>query len=214
MGNLVHLRGDPHGETQKLLPWYVVDRLDPADRMIVEAHLAECAECRADLAGERRVRDTVADIPIEPVMETDSGWERLAASLAERPAPVPAADLPRIELRRKRPARLGWFLAAQAAVVVLAVGALLQHRPEPATYHALGATPAPHTGNILVMFGPATRERDLRRALEASHARLVDGPTATGAYVLSAAPERRAAAVAILRAQSGVTLAEPIDAAP
>lgn len=201
MGNLVHLRGDPHAETQKLLPWYVTEQLDAADRMLVDAHLAECGECRADLAAERKLRDAVADLPAD----TDSGWDRLAASLKDRPAPSPLL---------KRPVRVAWFVAAQAAVVLLIVTVLVQRQPVADPYRALAETPAPRVGNLLVMFGPATSEPDLRSAIEASHARLVDGPTATGAYVLSVAPERRAAALAILRAQPGVTLAEPIDAAP
>ena len=100
--------------------------------------------------------------------------------------------------------------------MLLVVALLVQRPPEAAPYRALGEAPAAaaRIGNVLVMFGPSTSEPGLRRALEASHARLVDGPTSTGAYILSVAPEQRAAALAILRAQPGVTLAEPIDAAP
>ena len=201
MGNLVHLRGDPHEETQKLLPWYVTGELDAPDRMLADAHLAGCEECRADLAAERRLRDAVVDLPAD----AGNGWDRLAASLKDRPAPSPLL---------KRPVRVAWFVAAQAAVVLLVVTVLVQRQPESAPYHALGEAPAPRIGNMLVMFGPATSEPALRKAIEASHARLVDGPTATGAYVLSVAPDQRASALAILRAQPGVTLAEPIDAAP
>ncbi|MET0308935.1 MAG: zf-HC2 domain-containing protein [Sphingomonas sp.] len=206
MGNLVHLRGDPHEETQKLLPWYVIDRLDATDRMIVDAHLAECEECRADLAMERRLQPAVADLPAD----ADSGWDRLVADLRARPADPE----PRRNPLLKRPVRVAWFVAAQAAVVLLVVTVLVQRQPEPAPYHALGDAPAPHTGNILAMFGANASEQDLRKALQASRTRLVDGPTATGAYVLTIAPDQRAAALATLRAQPGVTMAEPIDAAP
>lgn len=203
MGNLVHLRGDPHEETQKLLPWYVVDQLDATDRMVVDAHLAGCEECRAELAAERRLQAAVADLPDD----ADNGWERLAASLRDRPAAPTRPSLLR------RPVHVAWFIAAQAAVVLLVV-TVVQRQPDPAPYHALGDAPAARVGNVLVMFDAATSEPALRKALEVSHARLVDGPTATGAYVLSVAPEQRASALAILRAQPGVTLAEPIDAAP
>jgi anti-sigma factor RsiW len=201
MGNLVHLRGDPHAETQKLLPWYVVDQLDATDRMVVDAHLADCEECRAELAAERRLQSAVADLPAD----AGNGWDRLAASLNERPVRRPLL---------KRPVHVAWFVAAQAAVVLLVVTVVIQRQPEPAPYHALGDAPAARVGNMLVMFGPATSEPALRKALDLSHARLVDGPTATGAYILSVAPDQRASALAILRAQPGVTLAEPIDAAP
>lgn len=201
MGNLVHLRGDPHAETQKLLPWYVTGACDAADRILVEAHLAACAECRADLAGERRLKAAVAQLPDDG----GGGWERLAASLTAQDPPRPAPFHVR---------RIVWFAVAQAALLLLVVGIWTQRSPEPAAYHALGDAPPPQVGNLLVMFAPQTSEQDLRKAIEASRARLVDGPTATGAYVLAIAPDRRSAALAILRDQPGVTLAQPIDAGP
>jgi hypothetical protein len=42
-------------------------------------------------------------------------------------------------------------------------------------------------------------------------ARVVDGPTATGAYVVRIAPDRRGQAIDGLRATPQVVLAEPID---
>lgn len=207
MGELHHLRGDPHEATMLLLPWYVTGQIEPGDRLLVDTHLAACAECRAELAAERRLRQAVADAPAAP----ESGWERLAADLA---APAPPKQLP-----RRFVLRAGGLLAAQAAVVLLGVGILLHLQrapaPSPASpYHALGASEARPAGNILVMFAPEAREAALRHAIEASRARLVDGPTEAGAYLLAIAPEQRAAAIARLRAQPEVVLAQPVDAAP
>jgi len=190
-----------------LLPWYVTGQIEPGDRLLVDAHLADCAECRDELAAERRLHGAVVDLPAPSA----AGWERMVAELARPEAPVP---LPR-SFRRA-----GWMLAAQAAVLVLGVGVVLhlqRQAPSVATpqpYHALGAPQQGQAGNILVMFAPDTREPALRKAIEASGARLVDGPTAAGAYLLAIAPGERAAALARLRAQAGVTLAQPVDAAP
>jgi hypothetical protein len=82
---------------------------------------------------------------------------------------------------------------------------------QPARYHALGAAPAPASGNVVVMFRPDTREQDLRRTLNAAHARLVDGPTAADAYLLHVPSAERAAALVRLKGQADVVLAEPID---
>ncbi|WP_313540149.1 zf-HC2 domain-containing protein [Sphingomonas sp.] len=208
MGDLLHLRGDPHKATVLLLPWYVTGQIEPGDRLLVEVHLADCAECRDELAAERRLGSAVADLPAPSA----AGWERMVAELAQTEAP---AQLPRSFLRRA-----GWMLAAQAAVLVLGVGMVLhlqRQAPSPAApqpYHALGSPQQGQAGNILVMFAPDTREPALRKAIEASGARLVDGPTAAGAYLLAIAPNARAAALARLRAQAGVTLAQPVDAAP
>ncbi|MGN6123617.1 MAG: anti-sigma factor family protein [Sphingomonas oligoaromativorans] len=55
MDNILRFNGNPHLETERLLPWYVTGQLDPKDRLQVEAHLAECEECRAELLLERRL---------------------------------------------------------------------------------------------------------------------------------------------------------------
>lgn len=44
-----------HRNISALLPWYVNDTLDERSRQRVDAHLRQCADCREDLARERRV---------------------------------------------------------------------------------------------------------------------------------------------------------------
>lgn len=206
MGDLLHLRGDPHEATMLLLPWYVTGEIEPGDRLLVEAHLAACEPCRAEYAAERRLRGAVADLPAPSAI----GWEHMVAALAEAERAPP---LPNRFLRRA-----GWMLAAHAAMLVVGMGVVLHlQRQAPsstAPYHALGSPQPAQAGNILVMFAPDTREPALRKAIEASGARLVDGPTAAGAYLLAIAPEQRPAALARLRAEPKVVLAQPVDPAP
>ncbi|HEX7850219.1 MAG TPA: hypothetical protein VF485_10865, partial [Sphingomonas sp.] len=83
--------------------------------------------------------------------------------------------------------------------------------PAGETYRALGSAPTAQPGNALVMFKPDARDVDLRAALIRAGARVVDGPTASGAYVVRIAPESRGQAIAGLRAAPEVALAEPID---
>jgi len=92
------------------------------------------------------------------------------------------------------------------------VGVISLPQAEPEAYHALGAAPASAAGNLVVVFLPETTERQMREALKASEARLVDGPTAANGYVLRVAPARRTAALATLRADKAVVVAEPLDA--
>jgi hypothetical protein len=66
------------------------------------------------------------------------------------------------------------------------------------------------TGNLLLMLSADASAAQLRAAVEAGGARIVDGPTAAGAWVLAVPPERRDAALEKLRAQPQVTLAEPL----
>src|SRR5262249_8964281 len=101
----------------------------------------------------------------------------------------------------------GWAMAS----VLLVAGAVLVTSPR---YHALSAKTAPTRGNMVVGVRPDTPEANLRAALTASHARVVDGPTEVGGYVLAAPAAERAQALATLRGRAEVTLAQPIDPDP
>jgi hypothetical protein len=223
-GRIIPLRGDPHQRIQSLLPWFVTGRLDAAERAEVEAHLGACPECRAEERLERRLAAEVAAMP----MDVEQSWARLRARL-ERPSAMPARR-PTGRLAaawrglgrslRGGPPWMGWAMAAQALVMVLLLGvawprqgpagAAAGHDP---AYHTLSAAPSPRPGNVVVMFRPDISERDLRAALLADQARLVDGPTAAGAYVLSVPAARRGDIVVALRKRPGVVMAEPIDPA-
>ena len=50
---------DTHAEAWAMLPWLANGRLPAADREWVEAHVAECGECRSELASQRKVAATM-----------------------------------------------------------------------------------------------------------------------------------------------------------
>lgn len=193
---------DEHRSVQELLPWYVTGRLEAAERERVEAHLAACAECRAEAATEARLEAEVSRLPLD----VERGW----ADMRARVASETKVDKDRAKARGA-PAWAGWGVAAALAVTA---GAAWLPQQKPAEYHALGDAPAAaaSAGNIVVVFLPETTEQRMRGILKASGARLVDGPTAANGYVLHVAPARRTAALAALRADRAVVVAEPIGA--
>jgi len=120
------MSADVHG----LSGAYAVDALDEAERRAFEAHLAQCDECRAEVAGLRAaavelgsltetapppsLRDAVLSQitsirPLPPV--TGHGSE---------PSPL-AGAAPVLPLRRRAPG-IAWLGVAAAAVLVLVVG--------------------------------------------------------------------------------------------
>jgi hypothetical protein len=110
----------------------------------------------------------------------------------------------------------GWLKTAQlalAAAATVAIVTLVVPRQSEGQYRLLGSDESAAPGNAIVLFAPDTAERDLRAALEEAGARLVDGPTASGAYIVQVPAEHRARALEGLRALPQVVLAEPIDAA-
>jgi hypothetical protein len=198
VGDLLHLHNE-HDRARLLLPWYVNGTLEPEDTALFETHLNDCDECRADLAANRALRELYAATPV--------------AGLAARPAQLtPARGSPQPMWRLSS----GWARVTQVALAAAAAVALIvvvAPRPEDSGYRLLGSDDAVQVGNAIVLFSPDTTERDLRAALTRAGARLVDGPTASGAYVVLVPEQRRAEALADLRALPQVVLAEPVDAA-
>jgi hypothetical protein len=204
MAEIIRLRGSPHEQTQSLLPWYANGTLDAQEAASVEEHLESCGECRSELEAERVLALRVASLPLDVA----HGWALLDRALPER-VPAPAIRLP----LHRRPIALGWAALGQlaAAVAIVVTASALDGPAPPATYHALGSAPLAGSGNAIVLFAAGTSEREMRGLIERAGARIVDGPTASGAYVLRVARAREAA-LAPLRQSQRITLAEPIDA--
>lgn len=207
MAQIIRLRASPHDRAEALLPWLVNGTLDSAELEWIEAHLADCADCRAALVAERRLAAGVATIPLD----TSSSWESMKQQLDLGAA---AQFRPAEPLWCKR-VPLGWAIAspfAAAAAVALLFIDVAPERPADPQYHALGAAANVEPANLVVQFEPSARMRDMQRTLGSVDARLVDGPTETGAYLLRVNETKRELALKRLRDSDAVALAEPIDA--
>lgn len=203
-----------HAEAQQLLPWLLAGTLEAAELARVQAHVATCVQCRADLARERKVR-TIIGSQEAPALDPGQAFARLLPQLGAQPAPGGVL----VRCGRALAANDGNWLRplAVAQLGVIAVLALLLARPaeQQAAYRGLGAA-APAQGKLVVVFDPATPEGELRRILQESQARVVDGPTVTDAYVLAVPAAQARPALRRLRAERAVTLAQPLapDGAP
>jgi hypothetical protein len=207
MADIIRLHGTPHEEVQLILPWFVNGTLDPEETALVETHLAECGDCRVDLEAERALSREAAAVSIDTKRNLAALTERLD-SRQPRPAVV--------TLLRKR-VSIGWMLAGQfatAAAVLLAIYTPSLTEPPVQTYHTLGAPSDRAAGNVVIVFHPENSESEIRAALLATDARIVDGPNASGAYVLRVPQAQRSAVVDRLRRLPQVVIAEPIEANP
>jgi anti-sigma factor RsiW len=201
-GRINRLWRDEHHEAQRNLPWRYSGDLDASAIARFDAHLETCAQCRADLQAETKLRSLA-----ERCLDPDAGWAEMTKRLAPRTTRIlPSRPLPAAGLRWQP-----WAIAAQFLVIFGLTAALLMPRAQPAQFHALSAAPQVEAGNLLVMFSPQIAELSMRRVLQQADARVVDGPNAAGAYVLRVPAERRASLLTTLKNRSEVILAEPID---
>jgi len=79
-----------HHDIQELLGAFALDAVDDDERDVIEAHLAGCPRCRAEVEGHR---ETAALLAHSGDRAPDGVWDRIAEALDEAP---PALDLARI----------------------------------------------------------------------------------------------------------------------
>ena len=122
-----------HQDIQELLGAFALDAVDDDERDVIEAHLAGCPRCRAEVEGHR---ETAALLAHSGVRAPEGVWDRIAEALDEAP---PALDLARIapptdELGERRAAkaaprsislRIAAATMAVAAAVTLFLGVAL-----------------------------------------------------------------------------------------
>jgi hypothetical protein len=101
-----------HTQLRIALGAYLLGALDPAEHAAVETHLADCPDCRAELA-------SLAGLPGQLARTSPAEIERIDTSGALEPG-IAERALDRLASRRR--ARRRRRLAAAAAAVVLAAG--------------------------------------------------------------------------------------------
>jgi hypothetical protein len=153
-------------ETRLSLGVYVLGAIDPAERALVEAHLATCRDCRDELAGLASLPALLARVSTEEAfaLASDESFHG-AAAVAELPG---NGEPPRellatvLDLTAARQRRRRWWNASLsvAAALIIAVGVFGGLRlgsspaPQPAGNQAFGTPEGPwesHTGRLAGM---------------------------------------------------------------
>jgi len=117
----------PYNDVHALSGAYAVDALDDLERAAFERHLAECPECRAEVASLREAASTLAEtVATQPPAALR---DRVLAGIATtRPLPPETPAPARLESRRPR-RRVNLLVAAAAAVLAVGGGAVLWQQP-------------------------------------------------------------------------------------
>jgi hypothetical protein len=116
-----------HAEVADLLGAYALDALEPAELQAVDRHVQGCQACRAEVAQHREVAGLLTPGWGKPPAGL---WDRIAASLEEKPPPLdlapviamkPPAPPPTIGAGAGTQERRGVFIGIAAMVAVAAV---------------------------------------------------------------------------------------------
>jgi hypothetical protein len=219
-GRIVNFETSAHQAIQELLPWFVTDRLEGGELEAVREHLAACPQCRADVDWQRRLR--AAEPPVAVMPHADAGWKRMQSLLDEpaaRRIAIPSRRAGTVidRFRRLFPSAGNWMHWAMAGqfILIVGLGVMVAHLAgesaayRDASFHVLGSS-RNVSANMLVMFRPDLTEQDIRAGLQSSGARVVDGPTAAGAWMIHVDDAQLPTALEKLRAHPGVTLAEAL----
>ena len=108
-----------HDEIQELLGAFALDAVDDAERDAIEAHLADCPRCRAEVEGHR---ETAALLAHSGERAPEGVWDRIAEALDDSP---PALDLTHIARRRAGHVVRGRVVPLRVAAATMAVAAAI-----------------------------------------------------------------------------------------
>ena len=206
-----------HSALTALIPWYVNGTLGEEDRRALEAHLAECLQCRQDLGLERQIHGNIAQQAAVEYLPAPSLKKLLSRIDAIEAEPSMAAPLREHHPGRRR-GYWSWqgLTAASVAVTAIAVSVLavdhfMQHRNSLASdYRTVTSnTPRPRDEVIRAVFAANITLVDLQSMLDEAQLRIVAGPTEAGVYSLAATGKQPvSASLALLRGHSSVRFAE------
>lgn len=112
-------------EIESLIGAYALDAVEPDERQAIEAHLATCPRCRAELADHLEVASMLA---YSGAPAPERLWARIASSLEEAPPALrlEVVDRPRASARRR--SRVLVALAAAAVVLIVGLGVQVLHQ--------------------------------------------------------------------------------------
>jgi hypothetical protein len=218
---------DTHAEAWALLPWLANGRIQASDREWVEAHVAVCAECRAEVASQRMMATAMNRDGASPQAEgTDEQrsfnrlWARIEASESAAPASV-ATGSARQASRSSRTAR--WLAAAVIiqgfGLALFGFNALRTSAPgDEIVTVAMADAPGsrPNAPAVRVVFAPGASIETINTLLSHQGLTIVSGPGTAGNFTaeLSAdavASGASAASVAdVISKDPNVSFAQPV----
>jgi len=217
---------DTHAETWALLPWLANGRIQASDREWVEAHVAVCAECRAEVAAQRMVSTAMNRDGASPESAaTDEQrsfnrlWARIEASESASPASVATGTVQ----QSSRSSRTVRWLAA--AVIVQGFGLALfafntlRTAPQSGEHITVATNPVPSRPNapaVRIVFAPDASITTINTLLAHQGLSIVSGPGTAGNFTAELSADAVASGAsadsvaAVISKDPNVSFAQPV----
>ncbi|MDD1621630.1 MAG: hypothetical protein LUQ11_09125 [Methylococcaceae bacterium] len=230
---------DQHQQISLLLPWYVNQSLELNERQRVEHHVRGCMLCRRELVHLAKLAAAVKETSDLDVA-AEASFNAMRARLQARRQQSVSNDVPApddtLEKRADRkpgspdkvstryrlfPEGRGLRLAIAASLLLAIVPFAMRYGQSPVAtdYYTLSdLKPESGAGSLLrVVFVKSMSDNDIDALLSKVHGQRMEGPNSVGAYTIRIddkdAPNL-ASAIAFLREQADVMLAEPVSSQP
>lgn len=174
-----------------LLPWYLSGTLAASEQQDVTGHLAGCAACRAELAALTRDRHFVRELlGASPGPSHDlqrKVLSRISGASHATPSAAPQAAEGRSAWGARRLIRRAGMALAVSFIIVQFVIILRLAQTPAAPPPVMTRDVGPPTTRLELVVDPGASQAALTDFLRSMHARIVDGPSAAGAYVVEVA---------------------------
>jgi hypothetical protein len=176
-------------QLKEMIPIYLNGRLSEKEHAAFDEGLQRFPELEKELADFAEIQQSYATIEKEIPLDSDALFARIQNNIQKDAAQAPQSQIKAWfeQLRQKvadwyhTPA-LSWSLAGVQFAALLLVVMLI---PQKQAYQTLTAPPVHADGiRINAVFHQEAKEIEIRTLLQQVGATIVDGPSATGLYVL------------------------------
>ena len=214
---------DTHAEAWALLPWLANGRIQASDREWVEAHVAGCEECRAEVAAQRMMASTMHRGATPEAAANDEQrsfnrlWARIEASESASPASVAASDA-RPTMRSSRTVR--WLAAAVViqgfGLALFGFNALREPSNDLRTVADEAPASRPNAPAVRIAFAPDASIATINTLLEHQGLSIVSGPGTAGNFTAELSADAVASGASansvadVIAKDPNVTFAEPV----
>lgn len=207
-----------HRQCWELLPWFVNGTLNESQVRQVEAHLADCEDCRGEMAQQSLLRQLMRSD--EGVLHAPHASLHKVLAQIDRAEDAPPAEPASPARRPRRMNKSRWLaiaVVAEAACLLVLIGTMSwktsTERAAP-RYSTLTSEPAsPAQAAARIVFAPTVSVAELNELLHSYEARIVAGPTETGVFTVTLpatlSEAEVAAAIDRMQQDSRVRFAQP-----